>query len=185
MQRLGDIQAGEDCLEVSGHISSYDPEGWKVTLWADGYDETGAKVAYTQESALIPGQLGLRVAYGETVEFVMHLNAPEEIDTIQLYAQSFSHADFQPGPPSTPLPQSEMIRITFSKEWLLENDVEPDEDLVTITFLESWLRHTPDIPEREETVEFAVPRRLLMDHNTSEHPAMITVTFPRYYFDGL
>jgi hypothetical protein len=182
---VGDLKMEDPCLILSGRITNYDPEGWMATLWADGYDETGARVAHTQESALIPGQVGIDAPYQETVAFLMHLNAPQEVRTIRLHAQSFSFEHFQPGPPSTPLPQSEMIRITFSRTWLLENDVEPDEGTVTITFPESWLREPPEIPDGEETVELAVPTRLLMDHNMSDNPDEITVTFPDRYFDGL
>jgi len=182
---LHDLDMGDPCIIVSGHITNHDPEGWIATLWADGYDETGAKVAHTQESALIPGQVGIDAPYQETAAFLMHLNAPQEVRTIRLHAQSFSFEHFQPGPPSTPLLQSETTRITFSRTWLLENDVEPDEGTVTITFPESWLREPPVIRAEEATVELSVPMRLLMDHNTSDNPEELTVTFPDYYFDGL
>jgi len=180
-----DLKMGDPCILVSRRITSHDTESRLIALWAVGYDQDGLEVAHTQESFMIPGHTGVEAAYGETVEFVTHLNAADEVKTVRLFAQSFSYAHFQPGPPSTPVSESQTTRITFSKKWLLENDVEPDQGTVTITFPESWLRHPPDIPEGEETVELAVPKKLLMDHNTSAHPAMITVTFPSHYFDGL
>ena len=182
---VGDLKTGDQCLILSGRITNYDSEGWIATLWAEGFDVSGATVAGTQESALIPRQLGLDAPYQETVAFLMHLNAPQEVRTIRLYAHSFSYADFQPGPPSTPLPQSEITRIVFSREWLIVNDADPDPGTVDVTFPASWLEEPPDIPESEESVELAVPTRLLMDHNTSDNPDEITVTFPSRYFDGL
>jgi hypothetical protein len=182
---VGDLKTGDPCIVVSGRITSHDTESWVIALWAVGYDQYGLEVAGTQESFMIPGHTGVVAAYGETVEFVTHLNTADEVKAVRLFAQSFSYAHFQPGPPSTPVSESEMTRITFSRTWLLENDVEPDKGTVTITFPESWLRDPPDIPEGEEIVELAVPTRLLMDHNTSDDPSVITVTFPDRYFDGL
>jgi hypothetical protein len=129
--------------------------------------------------------LGLDAVCGETVAFVMHLNAPEEVRAIRLYAQSFSYADFQPGPPSTPLPQSEITRVVFSREWLIANDAESDPGTVEITFPASWLDEPPDVFEDEDTVELSVPTRLLMDHNTSDNPGEIAVKLPDHYFHGL
>ncbi len=184
-ENVGDLKAGDTCILVSGRITSHDPESWVVALWARGSDQDGLKVAGTQESFMIPGRTGVEAAYGETVEFVIHLNATDAVEKIRLFAQSHSYEEFRPGPPSTPLPQEELTRITFSRTWLLENDVEPDEGTVTITFPESWLQEPPTIPDGEEAVELSVPERLLMDHNTSANPDEITVTFPSYHFEGL
>ena len=123
---VGDLKTGDPCIVVSGRITSHDTESWLIALWAVGYDQDGLEVAGTQESFMIPGRTGVEATYGENVEFVIHLNAPEEVQIIRVYAYSYSYADFQPGPPSTPLPQEELTRITFSRTWLLENDVEPD-----------------------------------------------------------
>jgi len=182
---VGDLKTGDPCIVVSGRITSHDTESWVIALRAVGYDQNGLKMAHTQESFMIPGRAGVEARYGETAAFVIHLNTSDEVETIRLYAQSHSYEEFQPRPPSTPLPQEELTRIVFSREWLIENDVEPDEGTVTITFPESWLREPPEIPEGEEIVELAVPTRLLMDHNTSDDPSQITVTFPDHYFDGL
>jgi hypothetical protein len=182
---VGDLKTGDPCIVVSGRITSHDTESWVIALWAVGYDQYGLEVAGTQESFMIPRHTGVEAAYGETAEFVIHLNTADEVKAVRLFAQSFSYAHFQPGPPSTPVSESEMTRITFALEWLLENDVEPDKGTVTITFPESWLRDPPDIPEGEDTVELSVPTRLLMDHNTSDNPDEIAVRLPDYYFDGL
>ncbi|MBN1152745.1 MAG: hypothetical protein JXA58_05990 [Dehalococcoidia bacterium] len=182
---VGDLKMGDPCILVSGRITSHDTESWLIALRAHGQDENGLTVVGTQESFMIPGRAGVEARYGETAAFVIHLNTSDEVETIRLYAQSHSYEESQPRPPSTPLPQEELTRITFSRMWLLENDVEPDEGTVTITFPASWLQEPPEIPEGEETVELSVPERLLMDHNTSDNPTEITVTFPDYYFDGL
>ncbi len=181
--RSGDmLHIGDPVLLVTGRIENQHEEAEEVTLRADGYDENGDIVSGTLDSDRISGVLGLDVEPGETGEFVLHMNPSERLRTIRLFGSVYEEPEFVP---STPVPESEMTRITFSLEWLLENDVEPDDDTVTITFPESWLREPPEIPEDEETVELSVPTRLLMDHNESEDPSLITVTFPDRYFDGL
>lgn len=92
---------------------------------------------------------------------------------------------WKPFVPSKPIPESEITRIKFSKDWLLKNDVEPDEGTVTIAFPKSWTISQPKMATGEETVELVVPTRLLNDHNMSKRDGEMKVTFPYYYFNGL
>ncbi|MCK9357409.1 MAG: hypothetical protein M0R22_09755, partial [Dehalococcoidia bacterium] len=85
---------------------------------------------------------------------------------------------------STPLPESEMTRITFSRKWLLENDQDPGESYVKITFPESWLREPPHIPE-DEAVEVRIPTLWLKHNNESDNPDEITASFSVRFFNGL
>jgi len=180
-----DVDAGDPCLVVSGHIRNEDSEKTLVSMFARGYDAAGEQVAWTLDSrGRIPGLVELHVDYGETREFVIHLNAPDGVQTIRVYSTSYEGLE-PVSTPAAPLPESGMTRISFSRQWLLENDVEPDEDTVTITFLRLWMRHPPDMLADEETVELVIPTRFLMDQNTNEHPAMLTVTLPRRCFEGL
>jgi len=176
------LHIGDPCLLVRGRIENQHEEAEEITIRAVGYDENENIVSGTLDSDRIPGVLGMDVDPGEIGEFVLHMNPSDRLRTIRIYGSVYEEPDFVP---SKPVAESEMTRITFSLEWLLENDAEPDDDTVTITFPESWLREPPEIPADEETVELSVPTRLLMDHNESDDPSVITVTFPDRYFDGL
>lgn len=91
----------------------------------------------------------------------------------------------EPFVPSKPIPESAITRIAFSKDWLLENDMEPDAGTVTIVFPESWMVNQPRLAAGEEAAELVVPTQLLNDHNRSRRDGEIKVTLPYYYFDGL
>ncbi len=189
-----DLKAGDACLVVAGHVVNRDQKALEIAMFARGYDENGVWVAETLDSNGVYGSITFDIEPGEVREFLLHLNPSDSVRTIQVSGGPYKDRLTGPTtpipgnpnpPPATPVRESEMTRITFSLEWLLENDAEPDDDTVTITFPESWLREPPDIPEDEETVELSVPTRLLMDHNESDDPSLITVTFPDRYFDGL
>lgn len=94
-------------------------------------------------------------------------------------------AFYKPFVPSKPIPESQMTHITFAKDWLLKNDIEPDPGTVKITFPASWLQNPPLVTANVGNVELSVPTRLLKDHNESNNPDEITVSFPNYYFKGL
>ena len=94
----------------------------------------------------------------------------------------------QPSSSTIPLnqvPESEMLHIIFSLDWILKNDAWPDDSSVKITFPTSWLTNAPPVPEGETPVELRVPVRLFNEHNQSQNPAEVTVTFPAEYFIGL
>jgi len=110
----------------------------------------------------------------------------EDVRLIEIHAASYdSETFFQPPMTSEPMPESELTRITFSKEWLLENDVEPDPGTVEITFPASWLVESPPVSADDESVELTVPTNMLNAHNKSANSEEITVLFPNYYFKGL
>lgn len=177
------IEVGEPCLIVSGQVKSHEQETREISMFALGFDEDGEFVAETLDRrARVAGYVSFDMEPGQTCEFVLHINPSNEIRTIRVFGSSYLE---EPDEPSTPVPESEMVHLTFALKWLLKNNAEPSSDLVKITFPASWLQEPPEIPEGEETVELSVPERLLMDHNTSEDPDEITVTFPDYYFDGL
>jgi hypothetical protein len=83
------------------------------------------------------------------------------------------------------VPESEMLHIIFSTDWILKNDVLPDPFNVKITFPSSWLTNAPAIPEGERPVELRVPIQLFNKHNQSQNQDEITVIFPTDYFIGL
>jgi len=108
----------------------------------------------------------------------------EDVQFIEINAASYSEEMFEVTP-SEPLPESELTRITFSKNWLLENDVEPDPGTAKISFPASWLEEHPLVAADEESVALAVPTNMLNAHNESTNPDKITVSLPNYYFKGL
>ena len=83
------------------------------------------------------------------------------------------------------VPESEMVHIVFSLNWILANDAEPGPYNVKITFPVSWLTKAPPLLEGDITIELSVPKLLLERDNESKNPEFITVLFPNYYFKGL
>jgi len=86
--------------------------------------------------------------------------------------------------PCLPVPESEMTRITFSMDWLVQNDTAADPWTVTIVFPEKWTKESPKLASDEKAIELVVPTRLLRDHNSSKKDGELAVTFPSYYFNG-
>jgi len=83
------VKKGETCLIVTGHVQNMDEENPEIALWAEGNDTFGNKVAWTLDAAHIAGQIGLHLEYMEVGEFTMHLNLPEDMITVRIYAASY------------------------------------------------------------------------------------------------
>ena len=83
------------------------------------------------------------------------------------------------------VPESEMVHIVFSLNWILANDVEPGSYDVKITFPVSWLTEAPALLKGDIPIELSVPKLLLYRDNESKNPEFITVLFPNYYFKVL
>jgi len=83
------------------------------------------------------------------------------------------------------VPESEMVHIIFSLNWILTNDIEPDPYTVKITFPVFWLTEAPALLDSDTPIDLSVPRQLLNDHNESNDPGLITIVFPNKYFKGL
>jgi hypothetical protein len=178
--------AGDPCLLVLGDIKNDTSENLTVVGSALGYNADWKTVSFTLSSARIMGQFEYSIPAHSSRSFEVLLTYAEDVCFIEIHAASYdSETFFQPPTASEPLPESELTRITFSKEWLLENDIEPDLGTVKITFPAAWIEESPPISAGEETVEFVVPTKILNAHNESDNPSEITVSFPVYYFDGL
>lgn len=175
---------GDRCLLVSGGIKNDTSENHTVAISALGYNPDWEQVAWTLSSARIMGVFELTVLAQSTGSFEVILSYAEDVQFIEINASSYTDEMFE-FTPSEPLPESQLTRITFSKEWLLENDVEPDPGTVEITFPASWLEEPPPISADDESVELTVPTNMLNAHNESTNPNQITVSFPNYYFKGL
>ncbi|MFA6331312.1 MAG: hypothetical protein WCX22_00020 [Methanoregula sp.] len=83
--------------------------------------------------------------------------------------------------PPTPVPESEMARIIFSKSWFTQNDKDPRADRVQLTFPVAWLDNPP-VTGDEAVVLLRVPKRVLELDNRNPDPGMITVSYPDMYF---
>ncbi|MBN1152744.1 MAG: hypothetical protein JXA58_05985 [Dehalococcoidia bacterium] len=178
--------AGDCCLRVSGCMRNTTAEGIWVGFYARGYDSTGQEVAHQLTSHHLGGHASLGVFPGSSSNFDIDLTWSDSVQGIVM--RGYTNPAMWPYSPFTsspPLPQSEMTRITFSRDWLLENDVEPNPATIQVTFPSSWLETQPAIPEGEETVVLSVPTQLLLDSNTSKNMEELTVTLPNRYFKGL
>ncbi len=178
--------AGDPSLLVTGDIKNDTSENLTMVGSALGYNAGWEPVAWTLSSARIMGQFEYSIQAHSVRSFEVPLTYAEDVRFIEIRAASYdSETFFQPPMTSEPLPESELTRITFSKEWLLENDAEPDPGTVKITFPASWLEEFPPVSSDDESVELTVPTKMLNAHNESTNPDEITVSFPNYYFKGL
>ncbi len=178
--------AGDPCLLVIGDIKNDTSDKLTIIGSALGYDPAGEEVSWTLSSARIMGQFEYSVPAHSGRSFEVLLTYAENVRLIEIHAASYdSETFFQPPMTSEPMPESELTRITFSKNWILENDVEPDPGTVKITFPASWLEESPSVAPDDEGFELTVPTDMLNAHNESTNPEEITVSFPVYYFEGL
>jgi hypothetical protein len=176
--------AGDPCLLVIGDIKNDTSENMTVGGSALGYNSDWEEVSWTLSSARIMGRFEYSIPAHSTRSFEVPLSYARDVQFIEINAASYTDDMFE-FTPSEPLSESELTRITFSKEWLLENDVEPEPGTVKITFPASWLDESPPVSANDESVELTVPTKMLNAHNESTNPAQITVSFPNYYFKGL
>ncbi len=177
--------SGDLCLLILGDIKNDTSENQTVSGSALGYNSSWEQVAWTLSSARIMGVFECAVPAHSTRSFEVPLSYAGDVQFIEIHAGSYSETFFKPPMTSEPLPESELTRITFSKKWLLENDVEPDHATVKITFPSSWLEEPPPVAADDESIELTVPTDMLNAHNESANPNEITVSFPAYLFDGL
>jgi len=86
---LHTVNEGEFIIEVSGSIQNKHPQYEYITMYAEGYDETGEQVAWTLDDAHIAGQIGLYLKNEETSEFTLHLNFSDNMKTIHIFANVY------------------------------------------------------------------------------------------------
>ncbi|MDD4986034.1 MAG: hypothetical protein PHQ43_09635, partial [Dehalococcoidales bacterium] len=150
--------AGDPCLLVIGDINNDTSENMTMIGSALGYNTDWEPVAWTLSSARIMGQFEYSVPAHSGRSFEVPLTYAKDVRLIEIHASSYdSETFFQPPMTSEPMPESELTRITFSKEWLLENDIKPDPETVKIIFPASWLVESPPVSADDESVELTVP----------------------------
>jgi hypothetical protein len=93
---------------------------------------------------------------------------------------------------STPLPESEIARIVFSKAWLLQNDEDAKPDVVKITFPTTWVDEKyllsstvppvggqiKEISADEPIVMLSLPKEMLKSFDINQDPDIITISYP-------
>ncbi|MDD1702522.1 MAG: hypothetical protein LUQ31_06045 [Methanoregula sp.] len=125
-----------------------------------------------QDSIARPSQENNSVNNNETVptlpDFMPGIEDKPSYEEMQQLMKNYS--------PPSPVPESEMAWIIFSKEWVMENDEDPDSDVVQLTFPATWLNKSP-VSDDDAVVLLRVPARLLELQNTN--PDMVTVTFSK------
>lgn len=84
-----EINTGDYILKVSGTIQNKHETYEYLTMYAEGYDNTGNPVAITLDSGPIQGLIGLHLETDETGEFTLHLNFTENLKLIRIYASTY------------------------------------------------------------------------------------------------
>jgi hypothetical protein len=112
---------GDPCLLVLGDIKNDTSENQTIAISALGYNPDWEQVAWTLSSARIMGVFECTVPAQSTGSFEVILSYADDVQFIELNTASYTDEMFE-FTPSEPLPESELTRITFSKEWLMEND---------------------------------------------------------------
>lgn len=82
---------GDPCLILSGTVRNMDPDSTHLVLFAYGYDRSGVRVARTLDvDDGVPGQVLLVLGYGETGTFALHLDAPDVVQSIRVFAFTYA-----------------------------------------------------------------------------------------------
>lgn len=76
--------------------------------------------------------------------------------------------------PPTPIPESEMAHVIFSRTLFIRNDEDPQPDIVQLTFPRKWL-DKPEVGGDEPVILLRVPKRLLELNNINPDPEKITL----------
>ncbi len=176
--------AGDMALLVNATIRNSSPRTWIFFCSAAGFDSEGNRVSSPLSEGFEPfGNFHGAFGAGSEENFRFRLSWADNITTIRIGFQVQGEMGVPPSIP--PLPESEIARIIFPKNWLLANDAEPDPSTLKITFPRSWLHNAPPLPEGETAIRLIVPYLLLEEHNESKNPEELTVVFPVRYFEGL
>ena len=83
------IKKGEPCIIVSGTVLNTDKDNFELAMWAEGFSKDGQRVSWTIDSAHITGQIGLRVEYGKTGDFIIHMYPDENLETIKVFSAGY------------------------------------------------------------------------------------------------
>jgi len=79
-----DLQSGDQCLVVAGHVEHHGDEALEIGMFAYGYDENGVWVAETLDNDGIRGSIMFDIEPGQTREFLLHMNPSDRVRTIRV-----------------------------------------------------------------------------------------------------
>jgi len=171
---------------ISGDLNNTTDENYYVGRYTEGYD-INWEIVSRQYIPPMLNKTPLFVPSDSVTSFENIMEWAEGVHYLELSFASKTEEEFlemtEPHP-MTPVPESELTRITFSLDWLLENDQFPEPTSVKITFPASWLDEPPVWPEGAETVELVVPTELFETENVSTDPEVIVLIVPSAYFIG-
>ena len=95
-----DLESGNPCLVVAGHVENRGDEVLEIGMFAYGYDENGVWVSETLDNDGIRGSIMFDIEPGQTREFLLHMNPSDRVRTIRV---SGGTKDRLRGP-TTPIP---------------------------------------------------------------------------------
>jgi hypothetical protein len=84
------VNVGDPIIVINGTIQNKHKQNIHIAMWAEGYDATGERVAWTLDAAHIVGQIGLQLENGETGQFTLHLNMADNIKSIRIFANNYA-----------------------------------------------------------------------------------------------
>ncbi len=76
------ILRGDPVLVVRGTVQNRHRTYTQIGMHAAGLDETGERVSYTLDASYLPGTIALNIEPGEIGEFLLHMNAADNLKTI-------------------------------------------------------------------------------------------------------
>ncbi len=180
---------GDTCLLVTGHVENHDKEEKLLNgVFARGYDENGVSVAETLDNEDVRGSVTFDIEPGETREFVLHMNPSDGVQTIRVFGGSFRG---RLTGPTTPIPDKPSHArhsppgVRDDPHHLLPGvaagrgkELQKRATSRSPSPRHGWSRRQ-SYPRARESVELGVPTLWLEQHNTSNNPDEITVSFPR------
>jgi len=131
--------------------------------------------------ALVSGCLQKDLTYGNSPENNPENNeSPRGLSVFHHIEKNISYEDMKRWEenytPPTPIPESEMAHVIFSRTLFIWNDEDPQPDIVQLTFPRKWL-DKPEVSGDEPVILLRVPKRLLELNNINPDPEKITLNF--------
>lgn len=80
---------GDPILIISGSVLNNHPSNKEITMYAEGYNTAGKKVALTLDEGSVSGIIGFHLETGESGTFTLHLNYSADIKSIHIFANNY------------------------------------------------------------------------------------------------
>lgn len=86
---------------------------------------------------------------------------------------------------SSPIPESEMVTIVFSRAWIKANDESSNPDAINVTFPASWVTDPPAVEPPDTPLTLHIPQRMFESLDTDPDPDTIRASLPIEFFEEL